>query len=101
MEYLWASEPMLKEAKANPNVEVVSGMQDIPFDKGGKYGREVASAVGGLKPIHRRERRARRENFGQKTLSPRGHSAAKPQPNTFAQRHIDHREISPRKRTKS
>jgi hypothetical protein len=35
MEYLWASEPMLKEAKANSNNEVVSGAQEIPFDKGG------------------------------------------------------------------
>jgi len=35
MEYLWASEPMLKEAQANPSVEVVSGMKDIPFDKEG------------------------------------------------------------------
>ena len=35
MEYLWASESMLKEAKANPNLEVVSGLQDVPFDGGG------------------------------------------------------------------
>jgi hypothetical protein len=35
MEYLWASEPMLKEAKANPKVEVVSGLQEIPFDASG------------------------------------------------------------------
>jgi hypothetical protein len=35
MEYLWASEAMLKEAKANPNLEVVSGLQDVPFDGGG------------------------------------------------------------------
>jgi len=35
MEYLWASEPMLKEAKANPNVEVVSGLQEIPLDASG------------------------------------------------------------------
>jgi hypothetical protein len=35
MEYLWASEPLLKEAKANPNVEVVSGLQNIPFDAAG------------------------------------------------------------------
>ena len=35
MEYLWASEPMLQEAKANSNIEVVSGPQEIPFDKNG------------------------------------------------------------------
>ena len=35
LEYLWASEPMLKEAKANPGIEVVSGLQEIPFDKEG------------------------------------------------------------------
>jgi hypothetical protein len=35
LEYLWASESMLKEAKANSNIEVVSGAQEIPFDKGG------------------------------------------------------------------
>ena len=35
MEYLWATESMLKEAKENPNVEVVSALQDIPFDGGG------------------------------------------------------------------
>ena len=35
MEYLWASESMLKEAKGNPNLEVVSGLQDVPFDGGG------------------------------------------------------------------
>lgn len=35
MEHLWASEPMLKEAKANPNLEVVSGLQDVPFDGAG------------------------------------------------------------------
>jgi hypothetical protein len=35
LEYLWASEPMLKEAKANPNIEVVSAPQEIPFDKNG------------------------------------------------------------------
>ena len=32
MEYLWATESMLKEAQANPNLEVVSGLQDVPFD---------------------------------------------------------------------
>ncbi len=32
LEYLWASQPMLKEAKANPRLEVVSEPQDIPFD---------------------------------------------------------------------
>jgi hypothetical protein len=35
MEYLWAAEPLLKEAKANPNLEVVSGLQNIPFDAAG------------------------------------------------------------------
>lgn len=35
MEYLWAAESMLKEAKTNPNVEVVSGLQEIPFDVSG------------------------------------------------------------------
>lgn len=35
MEYLWASEPMLNEAKANPILEVISGLQDIPFDAAG------------------------------------------------------------------
>ena len=35
LEYLWASEPMLKESKANPGIEVVSGMQEIPYDKNG------------------------------------------------------------------
>ena len=35
MEYLWASESMLKEAKTNPNLEVVSGLQDVPFDGAG------------------------------------------------------------------
>jgi hypothetical protein len=35
LEYLWASEPMLKEAKANSNLEVVSGPQEIPYDKNG------------------------------------------------------------------
>jgi len=35
LEYLWASEPMLKEAKANPSIEVVSGLQEIPYDKNG------------------------------------------------------------------
>ena len=35
LEYLWASEPMLKEAKANSNIEVVSGPQEIPFEKNG------------------------------------------------------------------
>ena len=35
MEYLWASEPMLNEAKANPLLEVISGLQDIPFDAAG------------------------------------------------------------------
>ena len=35
LEYLWASEPMLKEAKANSSLEVVSGLQEIPYDKNG------------------------------------------------------------------
>ncbi|MBM4330594.1 MAG: DUF2088 domain-containing protein [Deltaproteobacteria bacterium] len=35
MEHLWASEPMLNEAKAHPNLEVISGLQDIPFDAAG------------------------------------------------------------------
>ena len=35
LEYLWVSEPMLQEAKANSNIEVVSAPQDIPFDKNG------------------------------------------------------------------
>ncbi len=35
LEYLWASEPMLQEAKSNPNLEVVSGAQEIPFDTAG------------------------------------------------------------------
>ncbi|HWU41421.1 MAG TPA: hypothetical protein VN203_27515, partial [Candidatus Acidoferrum sp.] len=35
LEYLWASEAMLKEAKANPAIEVLSGPQEIPFDKTG------------------------------------------------------------------
>ena len=35
LEYLWASEPMLQEAKTNPNLEVISGLQDIPYDKNG------------------------------------------------------------------
>ncbi|MDO9210015.1 MAG: lactate racemase domain-containing protein [Deltaproteobacteria bacterium] len=35
MEYLWASEPMFNEAKANPLLEVISGLQDIPFDAAG------------------------------------------------------------------
>ncbi len=35
MEYLWASEPMFNEAKASPLLEVISGLQDIPFDAAG------------------------------------------------------------------
>ena len=35
LEYLWASESMLQEVKANSNLEVVSGLQDIPFDSAG------------------------------------------------------------------
>jgi hypothetical protein len=35
MEYLYASEPMLQEAKSNSSIEVVSGLQEIPFDRNG------------------------------------------------------------------
>jgi len=35
LEYLWASEPMLPEAEANPHLEVASRVQDIPFDAAG------------------------------------------------------------------
>ena len=35
VEYLWASESMLKEAKGNSNLEVVAGLQEVPFDKNG------------------------------------------------------------------
>ena len=35
MEYLWASEPMLAEAKANPRVEIISELQEIPFNAQG------------------------------------------------------------------
>jgi hypothetical protein len=35
VEYLWASESMLEEAKGNSNLEVVSGLQEVPFDKNG------------------------------------------------------------------
>jgi hypothetical protein len=35
LEYLWASEALMVEAKANPNLEIVSGLQEIPFDKSG------------------------------------------------------------------
>jgi hypothetical protein len=35
MEYLWASEPMFNEAKANSSLEVISGLQDVPFDTAG------------------------------------------------------------------
>jgi hypothetical protein len=35
LEYLWASEPMLQEAKANSGIEVVSDLQEIPYDKNG------------------------------------------------------------------
>ncbi len=35
LEYLWASESMLPEVKANPSLEVVSAPQDIPFDSAG------------------------------------------------------------------
>ena len=35
LEFLWAAESMLQEVKANPNLEVVSGLQDVPFDSAG------------------------------------------------------------------
>lgn len=35
LEYLWASESMLAEVQANPNLEVVSELQEIPFDAQG------------------------------------------------------------------
>jgi hypothetical protein len=35
MEYLWASESLLKEAKANSNLQVISGLQEVPFDQNG------------------------------------------------------------------
>jgi hypothetical protein len=35
MEYLWAAEPMLQEVKSNPNLEVISGPQEIPFGADG------------------------------------------------------------------
>jgi hypothetical protein len=35
MEYLWAAESMLQEVKSNPDLEVVSGLQDIPLGAGG------------------------------------------------------------------
>jgi hypothetical protein len=35
LEYLWASESMLQEAKANSGIEVVSDLQEIPYDKNG------------------------------------------------------------------
>ncbi|MCX5907900.1 MAG: lactate racemase domain-containing protein [Deltaproteobacteria bacterium] len=35
LEYLWASESMMSEVKSNPNLEVISPMQEIPFDARG------------------------------------------------------------------
>ncbi len=35
LEYLWASEAMLAETKGNSNLEVVSGLQEVPFDPAG------------------------------------------------------------------
>ena len=35
LEFLWAAESMLQEVKANPSLEVVSGLQDVPFDSAG------------------------------------------------------------------
>jgi hypothetical protein len=35
LEYLWASAPMLQEVKANRNLEIVSELQDVPFDSTG------------------------------------------------------------------
>jgi len=35
LEYVWASEAMLDEAKRNSSLEVVSGLQDVPFDAAG------------------------------------------------------------------
>jgi hypothetical protein len=32
LEYLWASEAMMSEVKATPNLEVVSPLQEIPVD---------------------------------------------------------------------
>lgn len=35
LEILWVSEPMMEEVKANPNLEIVSPLQEIPFAKNG------------------------------------------------------------------
>ena len=35
LEYLWASEAMTAEVKANPNLEIAAGLQEIPFDASG------------------------------------------------------------------
>ncbi len=35
LEYLWASEAMLAETKGNSNLEVVSALQEVPFDPAG------------------------------------------------------------------
>ncbi len=35
LECLWAAESLMAEVKANPNLEVASPLQDVPFDGGG------------------------------------------------------------------
>ncbi len=35
LEYLWVSEAMLGETQGNQNLEVVSGLQEVPFDSAG------------------------------------------------------------------
>ena len=35
LEFLWASEAMMPEVKANPNLEIISPLQEIPFDSNG------------------------------------------------------------------
>jgi hypothetical protein len=35
LEFLWAAESMLQEVKANLSLEIVSGLQDVPFDSAG------------------------------------------------------------------
>jgi hypothetical protein len=35
LEVLWASEAMMPEVKANPNLEIISPLQEIPFDSNG------------------------------------------------------------------
>jgi len=48
LEYLWASEPMLAEAKANPRVEIISELQEIPSKRSRQLMMPVAPALGGL-----------------------------------------------------